>query len=382
MGLGIRERLVRDLSAAWRQLILLSQFAAGYFSTLIVTARLTNESQGSFLFAMPIYIGEAVFCYLVHEFGHAAAAKMVGWRVHLIAVGSIAYMPKTRRFEWVGRPQRRGLGGRVVAFPPVGSSWSKRSSIALLLGGPLANFALGVAVAPFIPALLDPTSHPWWEAYFGSLCVVSCAIGAANLLPFSMASGRRSDGAQLLARAFGAGPTPAKLQCQWLYSQHLDGIPAANWDLELVKNVEDVEPNSPQGALRDWLLMHRYLTMADLPNAYAITSRRMQGNDEKPSEWIIEHAFLVALVDHDGVRAQQLLDQVSKNARKSFQYWRAMAVAAYHAGDVETARNAVANANSSAQRKKTRPDQDDHALFDAIRGGQPLPVLVARTASP
>jgi hypothetical protein len=138
------------------------------------------------IFVAPLFSLLAIF---VHELGHAIAAWSTGWKVIRIVVAGIAYEPRRRKWTMPKRPATAGdIGGWVEASEPLRGA-TRASETIYILGGPVANFLVGilclvVILAP-LPQLVD--------ALFRSFGVFSIAGGLANLIP-SRIAGAPSDG--------------------------------------------------------------------------------------------------------------------------------------------------------------------------------------------
>jgi hypothetical protein len=373
-------KLAQFLAASWRVLVTVAAALVGYAASVAAAMVLTRESPGAPLLAIFIYLPALYVSIVIHELGHAAGAKLAGWRVHVISVGHLAYRPVALRFERVHRAGRR-YRGWVLATPPLWSSWDKGRSL-FIFGGPAANLLTAAICFPWITALQSyQEGHASDLAVaIGCLSLNSLAIGVSNLIPFWTSKGNPSDGARLLQLALGQREIRGRDHLVWLYAQQIDGTKATEWDPNLVREVENFDGTAEEKTLRDVLLLSYYFSFGNVARAKAVTDRHALSTVPKSPNLMIEHAFLIALIDKRATEALRILGEIPEQCRKTFQYWRAVATARSLSGDFAGAGEAVKQAEAFAAKNKSKPDEDDRALFSAIENGLPLPDIIQRTA--
>lgn len=178
--------------------------------------------------ALPIYPLVVVLTFLaivVHEFGHAWAARRSDCNVRAVVALPFELTFRPLRLKMARYPKDREIGGYVIYEP--GRSHTRRKAIFIAAAGPLANVVaalvvLGVSyllsswnaapralseIAPIYDGMLPPdtavrarleaessgrstdsavlVAHAW--------AILSAGMGLVNLLPF-----RGSDGAAIL----------------------------------------------------------------------------------------------------------------------------------------------------------------------------------------
>jgi len=186
----------RSFSGAWTILVLGLAAAASMSATSAALHPLTQGLRDPELVEIPTYIFLVFICIAIHEFGHVAAGKIAGWRIHSITVGLLSYVPEKRKFVVVKRDALRLFSGFVTATPPPDARW--QGAALFILGGCIANFLLAAMTLPFIDQLRKNwDSSTVLPALLGSLAIVSATMGIANLIPFSGFAGLRSDGMRL-----------------------------------------------------------------------------------------------------------------------------------------------------------------------------------------
>lgn len=207
-------RLQRPVSVLWTILVLLLAGAAGMSAASVAAAPIGNLTGGGVFAGFLLYVPLALVCITVHEAGHIAAAKSLGWRVHSISVGLLSYRFAERRFAGSKRGAAFVLSGLVSTSMPTGARNDRLAHARVLFGGAAANFALALLTAPFVRALRfnwDALSHV--GAALGACCIISLSMGLANLVLFGGFDGMKSDGLRLLnlARPARAQPTGGRI---------------------------------------------------------------------------------------------------------------------------------------------------------------------------
>lgn len=371
-------KVSKTVATIWRRSIFAIVLFIGYLMAAQLIRTLEVGALVSAALIAPVWAAEMFFCVMIHELGHAGAASLVGWRIHVIAIGPLSYFPIERRFArtWAVK----GRGGFVLALPGISNS-DERGRTIFTLGGPAANLVFGAIGLSFALALQAKTwnHRDTLTLLAGSLSVDSLAVGFANLIPFWTAS-RPSDGARLLNHLFGESTAGTRRNLVWISAQAAHGVSPAYWDADRIRALWDYEDPENENGLRDRLLLSHYLALGDVEHAVAVTERHMRTAKSKSPSITLEHAFLIAFVENRGEEAKRILDGVPEDARGSFHYWRALAVAKARLGATSDAQVAVKNASALVAQDRARPDQDDHAIFSAIEKGFPLPNLTSRVA--
>jgi hypothetical protein len=271
-----------------------------------------------FLFMVPLEV-------LVHEGGHLAAARLLGWRVPLLSWG-----PVTLRFAPLqlvyGVPAfGRAVAGAVIAVPPLGreSNWGWAL---LCAGGPFANMVLAL-LAWIAATAAVPDSTP--RALFLVLAVISLASGLFNLLPRG-----GSDGAQLLNVLRFRNADWRALFAR-LVEQRLHGVRPRDWPVEVMAEARRLSLWSDipelQLAAYAW-----YLDRGEIGPARAALGRSCFD-----LRVLCEQAFAAAWFDRDAAAAGALLARTNWPVHSQTCYWRARAALAAITGRTPEAREAL-----------------------------------------
>ncbi len=138
----------------------------------------------------------------VHELGHAVAGGLVGFRIMSIVVGS---GPPLGAFRGLGvnfQINLLPLGGMTLGFARRAHGWMRLRQWIFTAGGPAANVLIYVVLKRlFGPTASDAEHHP----IVATAIVVNWSILVANLIPFRMSEGMRSDGYGLFTIPFWSG---------------------------------------------------------------------------------------------------------------------------------------------------------------------------------
>jgi hypothetical protein len=320
-----------------------------------------------------LWIAFTTLAVLIHEIGHAGAARSVGWDVHLITVFWLSFRPRARRFFVWPRGSRDRGAGSVFATPARMEAWDKSWAV-VLLGGPLAN--LLVAVVAYA-ALARFHFGPLWTGLGGGIAATQGVVGIANLVPFRWKA-HRSDGAKLLAMILGKASNADQRALYRLHGLLIDGADPAGWSHDLIERVAQAHFTPSQDALRLGVLFNHYLSCGDLRRAHDLLEQARSSASYSLLPYQSSYAFLIAMVERDADRAEAMLSLVPEKARADFGYWRARACIHSLRGLHPQARESVAQAMLCAKKAGVRPDADDRKLFDAIERGEPLPFAFER----
>jgi hypothetical protein len=269
-----------------------------------------------FLFIVPIEV-------LVHEGGHLAVAKLLGWRVPLLSWGPFTLHFVPLKLAYGAPAFGNSAAGAVVAVPPVGheSNWGWAL---LSAGGPLANFLLAIAAWAAAAVASDTP-----RALFLVLAVISLVSGLYNLWPHGS-----SDGAQLLnVLRFKNGDWRGLFAR--LVEQTLRGVRPRDWPDALMAAVRRLSlwSDSPdlQLAAYAWHLDRGEIGAARAALARSVPDTRI----------LAEQAFAAAWFDHNVTAADALLSHTGWSIRSQICYWRAHAALAVIAKDAATAHEAL-----------------------------------------
>jgi Zn-dependent protease len=307
----------------------------------------------------------------VHEIGHAVAAKIIGWRVHIIAVKPFAFRPAQRKFGFAPRLKTADVGGFVFATPKLFSRRTKKEAV-FLVGGAVANLLWGT-IALILAASF--TASPKWSNVFGSLGLVSLIAGIFNLVPIWWEKDRGTDGALLWDLWRGRQLEEAERCFAWLSALYIDGVPLRLWPRELIAIAESVFASNATRRKIDPFLVMYYMSVGRLSDARSLLERSEIG--KAMPELAIGHALLLCIMDKQGARARDLLDGVPERYHGKYFFCRADAFAHFYNGKEGEARAAAIRAEQLAMKQGLALGEEEKSILSALKEGRPIPVQIS-----
>jgi hypothetical protein len=288
--------------------------------------------------AMPVAAARAValafflltvpFLVLAHEGGHYAAARLLGWRVPIIAWGGVTVRLSPLRFS-LGAPAFGGGAAGAVIAVPVRDTASRWACAFISAGGPLVNLILAGA-AGYAAALAAPDSTA--ASLYLVFAIISLVSGLYNLWPYLPGSDGRQLVASLLTRDDG--------QQVWfsarLAEQEIGAVRPRDWPAGLMAKVAAASAWANQP---DWQL---YLYAWNLDNDRVAAARSALDRSRGDPRIFAERAFVAAYFDRDAAAAHRHLAQSHSSAlHHLIGYWRAEAAASVATGAAEMAHEAL-----------------------------------------
>lgn len=258
---------------------------------------------------------------VVHELGHVAAARLVGWRLEALRLGPIALSRVGERLQLQrNRLRLRGVLGSAVSVPGREEGFARAAAV-MILGGPAATVALTLTSAVAAGAVSPPASDAeavasfvLWHATF-----VGAFLAAVNLMPLRMRNGIRNDGSRawmaLRARTdgarealrFGLNTTLGRRPREWGRSVHAL-VAAAESDPRYVPEVRlaalNVALDTGDHAAADALLLEG-CGFDHVEDAFR-------------QEFLLQGALLAALVRGDAATARARLEEVGPTPLREY----------------------------------------------------------------
>jgi len=268
------------------------------------------------------------FLVLAHEGGHYAAARLLGWRVPIIAWGGVAVRLSPLRISLGAPAFGSGTAGAVVAVPVHGTA-SRWACAFVSAGGPLVNLILAGA-AGYAAALAAPDSTA--ASLYFVFAIISLVSGLYNLWPYLPGS----DGQQLVASLLTRDDGQQVWFSTRLAEQEIGAVRPRDWPAGLMAKVAAASAWANQP---DWLL---YLYAWNLDNDRVAAARSVLDRSRGDPRIFAERAFVAAYFDRDAAAARRHLAQSHSTAlHHLIGYWRAEAAASVAAGAADMAREAL-----------------------------------------
>lgn len=201
-------------------------------AVIVITAALTDIANA--LGAGLLFVGLLIGGFLstaAHEFGHAAAAALVGWRVWIISVLGVVH----RRDHGVRLSTKfsQDVGGYVLASPMSGAHDSRWRSIAVSAGGPLASvFGATLACAWLFAVPRHNWEAPLSAGLLASLLAFGISSASAALMtlwPSRGLDGRPNDMTMILDSAFKREPSLDVRGVSWAWGLFEYGVEPDAW---------------------------------------------------------------------------------------------------------------------------------------------------------
>ncbi|HEX5437630.1 MAG TPA: hypothetical protein VFW98_10760 [Gemmatimonadaceae bacterium] len=211
----------------------------------------------------------ALVAIAVHEGGHALGGRLAGFQLVAFVVGPVQLVRGNAGGRLGLNRHIQHVGGLVVCAPTTwtGAADFRRAFRWFAAAGPLTSLVVG-AVAMAAAASGTPGSL-WTSILFvGGLISLACGVG--TLVPFHMAAGFYSDGAQVLrfrepnARAGKRLGPLAEISALTMFAQTQ---PPREWDAELVATVGGITEQTELGVTARILRYHLALDRGDVADA-------------------------------------------------------------------------------------------------------------------
>jgi Zn-dependent protease len=124
---------------------------------------------------------------LVHELGHALAARLAGAEIRAVMVVPFRLQFRPGRFTLAGPAGRGDIGGYVsYTLDRIGA---RRRHALIAAAGPAANLLLA-GLADRAASMFASSGHYGWTGWFGTLASFSALMTFYNLIPFPGSDGQ------------------------------------------------------------------------------------------------------------------------------------------------------------------------------------------------
>jgi hypothetical protein len=155
---------------------------AALLAIVVITATLTSidDAIGAGLLFVGLMAG-GFLSIAAHELGHAAAARLAGWRVWIISV--LGIVVRSGHGLRLSTKYTRDVGGYVLGSPPEAALDTKLRSIVFSAGGPL----ISVVTTLIIAGVLFAVPRASWQApisagFFAAILAFGVASAVSALM--------------------------------------------------------------------------------------------------------------------------------------------------------------------------------------------------------
>ena len=221
----------------------------------------------------------------VHELGHAIAARLAGFRLLGLAVGTDSFSHEGGRWRYRRIARNPDLAGWMLSLPSGGPHLRRRRAL-MVLGGPAANLALGALLAAALVVAWERDSGDGWVAFARFVMALALWItlfmASSNLYPLNAAGGSPTDG-WVLQHLLRGGPTVDRdLAMQSLWGLAHAGTHPRDFPLELVAVATSVSDGSEADAWACYWGYYRAMAAGDLGLAAARLHRLLAAREHFP----------------------------------------------------------------------------------------------------
>lgn len=333
-----------------------------FFAIVAMLMRLSGHTDQPVLlfipaFALMLLAGAAAT--LVHELGHALAARLFGQRVHAIAVLPVAWLPVARRFSLSKPSERTDYAGYVAysgTFLPL-ANWKAN---VISLAGPVAEVS-AILIVTWLAVRASADQYVTQATLVaGSMFTV---LSISNLIPYRSKSGTTSDGRDILDRSLGMRPNPvedwAETRLTYMAEEGDKSLDTVGWR-SLRERTDLLQQEHP---LFVALYSHHAWIQSDIPALSALHAKVEDNWDV--NEYVRFNAQMGALLAGNlTATVLDIPDTADANLRRF-----AQALFAYRIGDETTARRLA------EEDFTLRPPEHNHGEWDvlsAVHAGQPI----------
>jgi hypothetical protein len=242
-----------------RQSRLLSQvlgFAVGFGAALLLLT--SNYREGNPLYLYFLIVASIFGAILVHELGHLAVGRIVGFHFNSIRVGWLSLA-----FEYGKLKLRVRRDFHIAGYAGIQTDGVRRIRKRLawfILGGPAANLLSVVAVVLIVNAF--NLNDPSFETPAGVFAFMSLLIGLTSLAPYGHR--QRSDGARLMMLKTSREKTTRWLCLCALARQYRLGKGPKSWNAHWIKQATAIRDSTTDEQAARWLA---YLAASDRKQA-------------------------------------------------------------------------------------------------------------------
>lgn len=274
-------------------------------AVVIITAALTSidDAVGAGLLFVGVMAG-GFLSIAAHELGHAAAARLVGWRVWIISVlGIVVRSGHPVRFS----AQHTGdAGGYVLGSPPEAALDSRWRSIVFTAGGPF----ISVVTTVIIGAIIWAVPREQWQApisagFFAALLALGVASAVSALLtlwPSRGKNGQPNDMTMILTAAFQRDPSVDVRGVAWAHALFEHGVGPAEWPQWMHEAITRSAANPWSSPAAPLLAFLRAIDVDDEADARGAATIDAHGAGK------LMRAYVHAYFDKDARAAEAALD--------------------------------------------------------------------------
>jgi hypothetical protein len=324
--------------------------AAGLFE------RMAGAVQGEIilLIFIPWLLLGVFLILLVHELGHVAAGRLVGFEFILLIVGPLTVMRTAQGISYSLNRNMRFFGGLTANAPPDDRDLDRRMAITTA-GGPLASLLFsGLSLLLTRPLLrLDFTTG--FTALLVS--VFSGLVFILTLIP-RRAGGLMSDGARLLSLARGGEDARLRSLMIVLQAELMAGVRPRDLNPVALQELLHAQDDSFMGVATGLVAYYHYLDAEEIEQAGEQLVRALKARERLPVGFregvALEAAYFYAVQRVEAGKARKYLEESKGAVAEEHTRLRAEAAVLLLEGKREAAEDAVRKGIQAAEKSFQR----------------------------
>jgi hypothetical protein len=236
---------------------------------------------------------------VVHECGHAFAARAFGWRVWVINAMPFSVRTQPRAFLFCGLDPGPDVGGFALVVPR-GPRPSRFAELAIFAAGPAINLALSIALFT-LAVTLWPTNNLFSahsaivpQALMLATATQSLAAFTLSAWPFQTRGGGMNDGLAVLRMLRGKTLHSGNDAVGTVAALWIHGVPPEYWDRWLVDEMKAIPFDEEGYAGGNYFLMLKAIESEDNAAARAAIAAYRAAEPEALGFGAVE-AYLAAI---------------------------------------------------------------------------------------
>jgi hypothetical protein len=292
---------------------------------------------------------------VVHELGHAIAARTVGMKISSFVLGPLDWRITDGRWKFKFSFSRLASIGGAVGIASTRTDEPRWYRVWILTGGPLAN--LFVSLVAFSLAMTAKDSS--YEAYWGVLAdVATINLGAfvINLIPLRV-GGFYSDGANICQILSGGYWADHHRVNAIVSSVRVTDLRPRDYDLAAIARLAKNAP-TPNHEMYCWLYTYEcHLDRGEIAQAREALEKAefasRQSEESLTCQLCMIFVFSIAYLKRDAREARTWWKRVESMAPAEFQceYWLGHCALHWIEGDLNTANESWNTGNAMAQQE-------------------------------
>jgi Zn-dependent protease len=290
---------------------------------------------------------------VVHELGHAIAARTVGMKISSFVLGPLAWRITDGRWKFKFSTSGPASVGGAVGVASTRADEPRWYRVWILTAGPLANLILGLIMFSLAMTAKDSSYEGFWGV-LADLATINLGIFAINLIPLRV-GGFYSDGANIYQMLSGGYWADHHRVNAIVSSVKVTDLRPRDYDLAAVARLAKNAPTAYH-EMYCWLYTYEYhLDRGEIAHAREalekaeLTAR--QSEESLTYQQCMIFVFSIAYLRRDADATRAWWQRMESMTPTEFQseYWLAHCALHWVEGDLGTANESWNKGNAMAQ---------------------------------